>query len=315
MRHDVSSPYTPVEHSSVTRGAHSRLAQRAARTAVALLVLCMGCGDGDDGDDGVSYETEIRPLLQARCVVCHDEQNALSLTDPFHPERGLFMVKNTWAEGHPVLEYNVVPFDPDASFLIQKISDEQLMPGACDPATSEELCPAEDAGLFMPPRPPPTTAEQDAIVRQWILEGAGDTPHFRERVVPFFGEWWNNSRSCSDGGYESFCVSCITCHYEDGPATPNLQVPNFEDRALSTEERDAQVAEWLRTVVGVKANFRSDLNLVEPGNPDASFLLMKIEAKLPTSAVGAPMPLGFEPLSDAQVETWRQWIREGARNN
>lgn len=287
---------------------------RYAPAGIAALVLSVGCG-GDE--ETVSFKSDIRPLLQARCVVCHDENNDLSLTHPFDPDRGLFVVENTWFEGHGGLQYNVVPFDPESSFLIQKVSDRALIyDGVCNPFSEEEDCINAHRGIFMPPNPPRITQDQSAIVRRWIADGAGDTLDFREGVVPIFGKWWSfNPRSCGQAGYANFCVPCTDCHRPDGPATPDLRVPNFEAAGVDATEIDLAVAEWLATVVGVKSSFRSDLDLVAPGNPDDSFLLMKMEAQEPSSFVGAPMPLGFEPLSEAQVAMLRQWILEGARNN
>jgi len=48
---------------------------------------------------------------------------------------------------------------------------------------------------------------------------------------------------------------------------------------------------------------------VEPGNPDDSYLVQKIEG---TASVGAQMPLGGPALSDEQVAAIRQWITDGA---
>jgi mono/diheme cytochrome c family protein len=290
-------------------------ARSVAYAAVALLVS-WGCSD--TSSDEVSYKSEIRPLLQQRCVLCHTQGGGLDLdVDPFAPGDGLFVVENTWFEVHGGLQHNVVPYDPDSSFLMQKITDPELLPTACDRSGSEgATCEPDIRGLFMPPRPPPATDEQVAIVRQWILDGAQDTPDFRNGVVPIFGTWWRfTARSCGQAGYAEFCVPCITCHHSDAPTTPNLQVPNLADEAKTPEEVNQEVADWLQTIVGVKSRFRADLDLVTPGDPDASFLVMKLEAKIPSSAVGAPMPAGFEPLSAAEVDRVRRWILQGARNN
>jgi len=280
------------------------------------LLACAACSESSD--DGVSYKTEIRPLLQARCVLCHYESSQLDLdVDPFRPNNGLFAVANTYFAGHGGLQYNVVPHDPDASFLIRKVTDLDLVPDpSCDPFPRGEQCPNESAGLFMPPHPPPLKDAQVKIVSDWIQAGATDTPEFRNSVVPIFGIKWRFSpRDCGNAGYDNFCVPCITCHYDNAPTTPNLQVPNFEDMSLSVEEQNAAVAEWLQTIVGVKAHFRADLDLIAPFKPEASFLLMKLTAKEPSSPLGAPMPYGLEPLSGAQVDLLRRWILEGARDN
>jgi hypothetical protein len=51
------------------------------------------------------------------------------------------------------------------------------------------------------------------------------------------------------------------------------------------------------------------VNRVTPGNPDASYLVQKIEGR---AAVGAQMPLGQPPLPQATIAAIRQWIANGA---
>lgn len=52
------------------------------------------------------------------------------------------------------------------------------------------------------------------------------------------------------------------------------------------------------------------LNRVTPGDPDASYLIRKLEG---TAAVGAQMPLGQPPLPQATIAVIRQWIANGAQ--
>src|SRR5262245_38424915 len=41
-------------------------------SALLLLLLCApACDDGDAGDDGISYYRDIKPLVEQRCVRCH----------------------------------------------------------------------------------------------------------------------------------------------------------------------------------------------------------------------------------------------------
>ena len=48
---------------------------------------------------------------------------------------------------------------------------------------------------------------------------------------------------------------------------------------------------------------------VAPGNPDASYLIQKIEG---TAAVGGRMPLNGPPLPAETIAVIRQWITDGA---
>lgn len=56
----------------------------------------------------------------------------------------------------------------------------------------------------------------------------------------------------------------------------------------------------------------ASLNLVEPGEPDNSYLVGKIEG---TQAVGDRMPQGRSPLSAENIQLIRTWIEQGAENN
>lgn len=252
-----------------------------------------GCGNGNDG---VSFERQVRPLLESRCVTCHHSDNKgglVDLEDPFTLDEspsppGLVGSKNVWAEGHPGFspEYNVVPFEPDNSFLMWKIDGHELSPG--------------DNGYSMPLAPPRLPEESIQAVRRWIAEGAEDTPFYRDNVFGIFGDLDNrHGLECQRAGLPATCVVCVTCHYPGSPDPPDFSNP-FDP---------------VEGVVGVAAAFRSDLLLVEPGNPDASFLVMKLEAAQATSEFGAPMPYSYTPFLDEQVDVIRQWIVEGARNN
>lgn len=52
--------------------------------------------------------------------------------------------------------------------------------------------------------------------------------------------------------------------------------------------------------------------IVEPGSPDESPLVDKIE---PNPQFGQRMPFGRDPLSNHQIEQIRVWIEEGALDN
>lgn len=54
------------------------------------------------------------------------------------------------------------------------------------------------------------------------------------------------------------------------------------------------------------------LQRVQPGNPDASYLIQKLEG---TAAVGSRMPLNAPALPQATIAVIRQWITDGAQNS
>ena len=94
---------------------------------------------------------------------------------------------------------------------------------------------------------------------------------------------------------EVFAVSCVTsgCHSGGDPVA-----------GLSLE------GDFAAHIVGVASEQRSDLKLVDPGNPDKSYLLMKVRGD--DEIISQRMPPG-NPLSAEQVEIIRAWIASGAK--
>jgi hypothetical protein len=62
-------------------------------------------------------------------------------------------------------------------------------------------------------------------------------------------------------------------------------------------------------LVGVPSSEVPGLLRVEPGDPDSSYLVQKLEGR---ASVGGRMPLGQPALPDATILVIRQWIQDGA---
>lgn len=68
-------------------------------------------------------------------------------------------------------------------------------------------------------------------------------------------------------------------------------------------------------IVNVPSN-ESGLLRVKPSQPDSSYLVHKVQGTQGSvGGSGGQMPLGGAPLSQAQINTIRQWIADGAPNN
>lgn len=63
-------------------------------------------------------------------------------------------------------------------------------------------------------------------------------------------------------------------------------------------------------LVGIPSSGVPDFLLVDPGNADASYLVMKLEGD--SRITGSRMPLGRSPLSSSQIGVIRTWIDDGA---
>jgi Ca2+-binding RTX toxin-like protein len=90
-----------------------------------------------------------------------------------------------------------------------------------------------------------------------------------------------------------FNSRCISCH--SGVSAP---------QGLRLDANNSYA-----NLVGVASNEVPSLQRVEPGDPDNSYLVQKVEG---TADVGGQMPLGGPPLSAATIAVIRQWISEGA---
>lgn len=90
-----------------------------------------------------------------------------------------------------------------------------------------------------------------------------------------------------------FTPVCTNCHA--GAAAP-----------LGLRLDEANSYAMLVNVPSVQA---PALQRVTPGDPDASYLVQKIEGR---AAVGARMPLGGPPLPQSSIDLVRQWIAQGA---
>ena len=93
-----------------------------------------------------------------------------------------------------------------------------------------------------------------------------------------------------------FTPICTTCHSGAG-APLGLRLDESSAYALLVNAASVEVPSLLR---------------VAPGNPDASYLIQKLEG---TAAVGARMPLGQPALPADTIAVIRQWIANGAQND
>jgi hypothetical protein len=256
------------------------LATRARWAALAALASIALPSCGGEEDNEVTYNDDVRPIFNRRCTTCHYSSTPIGvdIQNPFTPERGLVFAPNSWAQpdAAPGLtdEQNVVPFDPENSFVIDKLTGDLPVGG--------------EGGSPMPFQVPPLDANEIATLEQWITNGAENDTFFQQNVRPIFGS--ENSPREYYGG------KCIFCHYSGSPNPLDLSDP-FGTNGL----------------VNVPAVYRGDMVRVQPGSPDDSLLILKVRAQRPESDIGAQMPYSYTPLSSSQIDVVRQWIAEGAR--
>ncbi len=122
---------------------------------------------------------------------------------------------------------------------------------------------------------------------------AGPTPN----LEPTFASIQANIFELTDSAGRN---SCISCHTNVG-RTPAGGLNLLHDVAYDQ-------------LVNVNAAQIPSVKRVNPGNPDASYLLHKIDGR--TGIVGTRMPRNGPPfMTDGQILILRRWIELGAPRN
>lgn len=284
MPNDFSSLWSfPRRSARILEETH-QLCARVRWAAFAIFACAALTSCGGESDDEITYEDDIRPIFNRRCTTCHYSSTPIGvdIQNPFAPERGLVNAPNSWAapEAYPgrTDDLNVVPFQPENSFLIDKLTGELPEGG--------------EGGSPMPFQVPPLDGDEIATLEQWITDGAEDNQFFQQNVRPIFGS------ESSAGAY--YGGKCIFCHYTGSPNPLDLSNP-FGPNGL------------VNGGVGVDATYVGDMLRVQPGSPEDSLLILKVRAVRPESEIGAQMPYSFVNLSTSQIDLVRRWIAEGAR--
>ncbi|MDG2123355.1 MAG: hypothetical protein P8J87_06650 [Verrucomicrobiales bacterium] len=110
-------------------------------------------------DEKVNFEKQILPVLEKKCIKCHkkpytDERGRLK-----KPKSGLRMDgAKFYAKGGDIQE------DEDKKVLVAGKSGESTL-------YTFTMLPEED-DLFMPPKGDAMTADEKALLKQWIDQGA-----------------------------------------------------------------------------------------------------------------------------------------------
>src|SRR5689334_6259756 len=135
------------------------------------VISLMGCGEADEG---FTYRTKVAPIFNNRCTICHRPggPSGVDIQNPFSPDEGLVNSRNRFSVLHPELNLpgnNVVPGDPDNSFLMYKIDpDAKRLPPDPDGDGPQE----PPAGAHMPLQIELLDYVQVHIIEEWVKAGA-----------------------------------------------------------------------------------------------------------------------------------------------
>jgi hypothetical protein len=129
------------------------------------------------------------------------------------------------------------------------------------------------------------------------------TVSFKTDVLPIF----RNSCGLSGG-----------CH---GTNPGVMGQPYLGPQLSEGDATQAQIDAIIAANVDAAAVKAPEMKNIDPGSPETSFLMHKMDGTLSCATVkcdpicGATMPQGSGPIPQAQRDTVRRWIAQGAKNN
>ena len=91
--------------------------------------------------------------------------------------------------------------------------------------------------------------------------------------------------------------------------TPTCAVSGCHTGAGAPQGLRLDEATSYALLVNVASTQNGTVIRVEPGDPDNSYLIQKLEG---SASVGGQMPLGRAPLAQVTIDVIRQWITDGA---
>jgi hypothetical protein len=135
----------------------------------------------------------------------------------------------------------------------------------------------------------------------------GATRSFRKDVLPIF---------------EQSCSLSSSCHGNPkSPMTGDGYQP-YLGEVDPTEMAPSDVPKILSLIVSQPSPSATGENIVEPGKPEKSYLMQKMDGDVDCGVVkctfddcGKGMPEGVKPLPQETRDTIRDWIQQGALDN
>ena len=107
---------------------------------------------------------------------------------------------------------------------------------------------------------------------------------------------------------------CLPCHSDvlrhGGLVLSYDAYPQWDDPARGPKVHAHQ--DPLQNLIGVASKLRDGATLVVPGDPDRSFFVSTLVNDAPSARVRR-MPVSTDKLSAREIDTIRNWIREGAK--
>lgn len=223
----------------------------------------------------ISYRNDVLPIFQAKCISCHHQDNAVKVILTDIFDPELGMINRPNSWPRSSKPVLVVPGDPDASALMLKITETDLEPKV--------------EGDPMPWNIPRLTSQELASLAGWIDAGAEDNQTYTTVVARIFGDGVSLG---SRGG------KCAYCHHSfDNAYEPDL-VDTFDPETGAVNV----------------ASFYGGLRIA-PGDALSSVVYLRSSPDEIPDSLRPLMPRHYERLTPEEIETVREWIAMGARND
>jgi hypothetical protein len=149
------------------------------------------------------------------------------------------------------------------------------------------------------------------------FDGTTPTVHFQADVLPTF---------------RLSCGLSTSCHGTEPPSPPPTAAQHYLGPSISDPAPTAmQIEEILGGIVGKKSIDEPDMDVIAPGDPAHSFMLYKLDGDPNPSNMNPitcpklecvasmscllAMPLSGASLPDAERDTIRRWVAQGAKND
>lgn len=230
----------------------------------------------------------------------------------------------------------VTPFDVESSFLFVKLTDPAAGEGGRMPLNSGPLSPASinlvrDWILDGAPpgeamlSPTPTFSPTSTATASPSSTPAPPTATPSMTLPPATGTSLPTSTQTATATPTPTPTATATptvgtavslAQIQDEIFTPRCAVVICHDSASRSGNLVLEEGESFDELVGVEPSTpaaREDgFLLVDPGNPDNSFLVIKLELPDATIELGSPMPLIGDRLTGEEIQLIRDWITQGA---
>lgn len=309
-----------------------------ARALSLILVLALalsGCaGDGPAANTSTDWFSRLqREILDVNCLGagCHNPQSqagGLVLSEGFSYDGLVTNSEPTNPAAQAAGLLRVVPFDTANSFLVTKLTNPGVGQGDRMPMGAAPLSPADLD-----------------VVNQWILAGA---PPATTQTIPAEASPTPTVTGTATAPPTETAPLPTATPTLPTAATPSPTLPTNATATASPSPTATQIvtladvqsrvftpncltafchtstalagglvledgASYAALVNVPAVNFDASNNglvRVKPGDPDASFLYIKLTA--PTLPQGSRMPMGQAPLSNESIALVRTWIAQGA---